>query len=159
MFQEQIFDLSSPALSATIALSRRLPPTIVLVRLACYEQRDKRHEAPEPPPEEQSPMKCPVCDVELRMTDRHGVEIDYCPQCRGVWLDRGELEKIVAIAESQAARHQEFEDADYDEDDDFHRRDDRQDKREGLVGHREGSYRGGRKREGFLSNLFDMFGD
>ncbi len=40
-------------------------------------------------------MKCPVCNVELRITDRQGVEIDYCPQCRGVWLDRGELDKII----------------------------------------------------------------
>ena len=41
-------------------------------------------------------MKCPVCnDVNLAMTDRQGVEIDYCPQCRGVWLDRGELDKLV----------------------------------------------------------------
>ncbi|MGQ4276431.1 zf-TFIIB domain-containing protein [Pseudidiomarina sp. E22-M8] len=37
-------------------------------------------------------MKCPVCPEEnLMMTDRQGVEIDYCPKCRGVWLDRGEL--------------------------------------------------------------------
>lgn len=40
-------------------------------------------------------MLCPVCKVELKMTDRQGVEIDYCPQCRGVWLDRGELDKII----------------------------------------------------------------
>ncbi|MDZ7833873.1 MAG: zf-TFIIB domain-containing protein [Desulfobacterales bacterium] len=41
-------------------------------------------------------MKCPVCkDVSLVMTDRQGVEIDYCPECRGVWLDRGELDKII----------------------------------------------------------------
>jgi len=40
-------------------------------------------------------MKCPVCDVNLNMTERQGVEIDYCPQCRGVWLDRGELDKII----------------------------------------------------------------
>ncbi len=40
-------------------------------------------------------MKCPICNVELKMTDRQGVEIDYCPQCRGVWLDRGELDKII----------------------------------------------------------------
>ncbi len=40
-------------------------------------------------------MKCPVCNVELRIADRQGVEIDYCPQCRGVWLDRGELDKII----------------------------------------------------------------
>jgi Zn-finger nucleic acid-binding protein len=41
-------------------------------------------------------MICPVCrTVELRIADKQGVEIDYCPQCRGVWLDRGELEKIM----------------------------------------------------------------
>lgn len=42
-----------------------------------------------------SAMLCPVCHVGLAMTDRQGVEIDYCPQCRGVWLDRGELDKII----------------------------------------------------------------
>ena len=41
-------------------------------------------------------MKCPVCTTtDLLMTDRQGIEIDYCPQCRGVWLDRGELDKII----------------------------------------------------------------
>lgn len=41
-------------------------------------------------------MHCPVCKtVALTMSDRQGIEIDYCPQCRGVWLDRGELDKII----------------------------------------------------------------
>ena len=40
-------------------------------------------------------MSCPVCKVPLAMSDRQGIEIDYCPQCRGVWLDRGELDKII----------------------------------------------------------------
>ena len=40
-------------------------------------------------------MKCPNCNVSLVMTDRSGIEIDYCPDCRGVWLDRGELDKII----------------------------------------------------------------
>ena len=41
-------------------------------------------------------MKCPVCpEMNLVMTERQGVEIDYCPKCRGVWLDRGELDKII----------------------------------------------------------------
>ena len=41
-------------------------------------------------------MKCPVCnETDLVMSDRQGVEIDYCPKCRGVWLDRGELDKII----------------------------------------------------------------
>lgn len=40
-------------------------------------------------------MKCPIDETELVMSERAGIEIDYCPQCRGVWLDRGELDKIV----------------------------------------------------------------
>lgn len=41
-------------------------------------------------------MKCPTCpEVLLTMSERNGIEIDYCPQCRGVWLDRGELDKII----------------------------------------------------------------
>ena len=41
-------------------------------------------------------MKCPTCNkTDLLMTERLGIEIDYCPQCRGVWLDRGELDKII----------------------------------------------------------------
>ena len=40
-------------------------------------------------------MKCPIDDNDLQMTERQGIEIDYCPKCRGVWLDRGELDKII----------------------------------------------------------------
>lgn len=40
-------------------------------------------------------MRCPVCDVDLQMSERQGIEIDYCSKCRGVWLDRGELDKII----------------------------------------------------------------
>ncbi|MEO8118568.1 MAG: zf-TFIIB domain-containing protein [Rhodoferax sp.] len=44
-------------------------------------------------------MKCPICpDATLLMSDRQGVEIDYCPQCRGIWLDRGELDKLLELA-------------------------------------------------------------
>jgi Zn-finger nucleic acid-binding protein len=47
-------------------------------------------------------MKCPVCkEVNLVMTERQGIEIDYCPECRGVWLDRGELDKFIEHAERQ----------------------------------------------------------
>ena len=47
-------------------------------------------------------MKCPVCPtVNLVMSERQGVEIDYCPECRGVWLDRGELDKIIAKSADQ----------------------------------------------------------
>lgn len=47
-------------------------------------------------------MKCPVDGTTLTMADRAGVEIDYCPQCRGVWLDRGELDKILDRAGREA---------------------------------------------------------
>jgi Zn-finger nucleic acid-binding protein len=70
-------------------------------------------------------MKCPACpDATLAMTDRQGVEIDYCPQCRGVWLDRGELDKLIERSAQQEAspmarpaaapaRRPDFEDSDY----------------------------------------------
>ncbi|RYC29385.1 recombination protein RecR [Lichenibacterium minor] len=48
-------------------------------------------------------MHCPVCQADLLMSERLGVEIDYCPKCRGVWLDRGELDKIIAMSERQTA--------------------------------------------------------
>jgi uncharacterized protein len=47
-------------------------------------------------------MPCPVCKVALTMSERQGVEIDYCPQCRGVWLDRGELDKILERSAAEA---------------------------------------------------------
>lgn len=47
-------------------------------------------------------MPCPVCRVSLVMSERQGVEIDYCPQCRGVWLDRGELDKIIERSAQEA---------------------------------------------------------
>jgi Zn-finger nucleic acid-binding protein len=47
-------------------------------------------------------MKCPVCTgVDLKIAERQGVEIDYCPECRGIWLDRGELDKILERSYTQ----------------------------------------------------------
>lgn len=48
-------------------------------------------------------MKCPVDETTLVMSERQGIEIDYCPQCRGVWLDRGELDKIIERSEAVPA--------------------------------------------------------
>jgi uncharacterized protein len=48
-------------------------------------------------------MDSPVCDVTLSISSREGVEIDFCPQCRGVWLDRGELDKIIDRAATSLA--------------------------------------------------------
>lgn len=48
-------------------------------------------------------MQCPVCKTKhLVMSERQGIEIDYCPQCRGVWLDRGELDKIIDRSQAEA---------------------------------------------------------
>ena len=52
-------------------------------------------------------MKCPVCkDITLLMAEKKGVEIDYCPECRGMWLDRGELEKIIEKEEKNYSEEQ-----------------------------------------------------
>ena len=48
-------------------------------------------------------MKCPNCNETLVMTDRQGIEIDYCPKCRGVWLDKGELDKLIERTSGYAA--------------------------------------------------------
>ena len=47
-------------------------------------------------------MQCPICQIDLMIADRQGIEIDYCPKCRGVWLDRGELDKIIERSASYA---------------------------------------------------------
>ncbi|MBL0372597.1 zf-TFIIB domain-containing protein [Rhizobium sp. KVB221] len=52
-------------------------------------------------------LVCPSCRVSLVMSERQGVEIDYCPQCRGVWLDRGELDKIIERNGKEMATYQQ----------------------------------------------------
>ena len=54
-------------------------------------------------------MKCPNCNVNLVMTERSGVEIDYCPECRGIWLDRGELDKIIERSSQQETNKTPYE--------------------------------------------------
>jgi Zn-finger nucleic acid-binding protein len=83
-------------------------------------------------------MLCPACQVDLQMTERQGVEIDYCPKCRGVWLDRGELDMIIerAAADVPAAPT-----ARYAPDDRRYGDDRRYDEK--------------RKKRGFLGELFD----
>ena len=89
-------------------------------------------------------MHCPVDGTELIMTDRSGVEIDYCPQCRGVWLDRGELDKII----ERSAAMPPSEPRGYD--DRRGRREDRDDD------HRDG-YRKKRKKSGVSDLLGEIF--
>ena len=53
-------------------------------------------------------MKCPVCkDTTLLMSERNGIEIDYCPECRGIWLDRGELDKLLEKENNNKNYHTE----------------------------------------------------
>ena len=96
-------------------------------------------------------MQCPVDGTTLAMADRQGVEIDYCPQCRGVWLDRGELDKLIDRAEASAAPvapppERERERPRYRDDDD-----DDDDRRVGGFG---GGHK--RKKKGFLSEIFEF---
>jgi Zn-finger nucleic acid-binding protein len=49
-------------------------------------------------------MKCPIDSTDLQMTERQGIEIDYCPTCRGIWLDRGELDKLIERSASFGGR-------------------------------------------------------
>jgi uncharacterized protein len=83
-------------------------------------------------------MNCPECNAQLSMGDRQGVEIDFCPQCRGIWLGRGKLDKIVErLLGSTPSSQNPMR---YDEDDYHH------DDHYGNRGHR---------RKGFWGNLFD----
>ena len=100
-------------------------------------------------------MKCPVClQPDLVMSERQGIEIDYCPQCRGVWLDRGELDKIIERSAAPAPQQQpqpqqpgyapgqgygEHREHYKRYDDDYH----------GGYGHK-------KKRRGFLGDIFDF---
>lgn len=87
-------------------------------------------------------MHCPVCEnVALVMSDRQGIEIDYCPKCRGVWLDRGELDKLIerSAPEPAARREPEF----------------RSERPPQHHEERDERYRHG-KRRGFLGDLFDF---
>ena len=92
-------------------------------------------------------MNCPVCkETSLVISERQGVEIDYCPKCRGVWLDRGELDKIIErsseVFDNETTKS--FDDKRYDEkkyysdkkyDDDYYKKN---------------------KRKSFLNDLFDF---
>ena len=112
-------------------------------------------------------MKCPIDHVELVMTERHGVEIDYCPKCRGVWLDRGELDKIIEKAVPPLAQPEpevappvrEYrepfrEDREHSPDrDDDTRRVWREPYREESRGKR---YKKKKRRKSFLEEIFDF---
>ena len=76
-------------------------------------------------------MKCPVCkDVTLLMSQKNGIEIDYCPECRGIWLDRGELDQII-----ERANHQDY------------------------SNHHDSKSSKPKKKSSVLKDIFEMFGE
>mgnify|MGYP003575482751 CR=1 FL=1 len=88
-------------------------------------------------------MKCPNCQATLSIADKKGIEIDYCPECRGIWLDRGELEKIIERSGEHYSKRENYE-SDY--------------KRYGY-GDRDDYHRSGhphKKKKSFLDDLFDF---
>jgi Zn-finger nucleic acid-binding protein len=93
-------------------------------------------------------LPCPVCQTNLVMAERQGIEIDHCPNCRGVWLDRGELDKIIERSAGPAPASRET----YREPE--RQYDDRQDDGRKYQEHRGGHYPQKRKRS-FLEDLFD----
>lgn len=101
-------------------------------------------------------MKCPVCkDKDLVMSERSGIEIDYCPECRGVWLDRGELDKIIERnmasqqetyrepAPQKECREEKYYENKKHYDDDY-------------KYHDKHSHYGKHKKRSFLSDIFDF---
>jgi Zn-finger nucleic acid-binding protein len=103
-------------------------------------------------------MKCPVDGATLVMTERSGVEIDYCPQCRGVWLDRGELDKIVEKATPAVALQEPPREARRDEPRLEEYREPRREESRGDYRRRDDDdddYRK-KKRKGLLGDIFDF---
>ena len=89
-------------------------------------------------------MRCPHCDEELKMADRQGIEIDYCPKCRGVWLDRGELDKIIERSAELAPQPSPSASRAYRGPDYPPRQ------------HHDSDYHGHKKRKSLLGELFDF---
>ncbi|WP_322092760.1 TFIIB-type zinc ribbon-containing protein [Paraburkholderia bannensis] len=95
-------------------------------------------------------MKCPNCpDVTLAIAERHGVELDYCPQCRGVWLDRGELDRLIerAVQGRPDTRRQ------YDDGYEGHGSQHGSQHRSRDYGQRHGGHE--RRRKSWLEDIFD----
>lgn len=111
-------------------------------------------------------MQCPTDGSTLTMSERSGIEIDYCPTCRGVWLDRGELDKIIErsltmtapAAAPEPTRAPRSPEPTYDRYPERRRDDDRSDHRGDSRSDYRGDYRPDyrrKKKESWLSELFD----
>ncbi|OMH31661.1 zf-TFIIB domain-containing protein [Motiliproteus sp. MSK22-1] len=111
-------------------------------------------------------MKCPHCDVLLQMADRQGIEIDYCPQCRGVWLDRGELDKIIdrvtaetvnpSVAPQNQQPPQGYQQQGYQQPQDYQQGHSHKQKYDHHKGYKQGYYKH-KKRKSVIGEIFDIF--
>ena len=89
-------------------------------------------------------VNCPNCSIPMQEIRRYNADIDYCPSCKGVWLDRGEIDKVAAAQNSFDEEHYRryHSDRDHDDyDDDYYY-----------------GYRGRKRKRGFLGDLFDFDG-
>lgn len=102
-------------------------------------------------------MKCPIDNATLVMSDKKGIEIDYCPECRGVWLDRGELDKIIERSAAAAAPTVTYDEPRRQERHEPYRNEQRSerydDRRHDQHDH---SYKKHKRKENFLGDLFDF---
>ena len=96
-------------------------------------------------------MHCPNDGTTLQMTSREGIEIDYCPECRGVWLDRGELDKLIERASQPAAQMHRRDDDDHHYQERHH-----DDDRRHESHHYDNDHRKKHKKESFLGDMFDF---
>ena len=94
-------------------------------------------------------MKCPNCNETLVMADRKGIEIDYCPKCRGVWLDKGELDKIIERSANYSPDTTFDANRRYEHDDDYKKQYPNDDR------YHDPQYKQKKKR-GFLGDFFDF---
>ena len=91
-------------------------------------------------------MNCPIDNEILLMSDKHGIEIDYCPKCRGVWLDRGELDKIIEKSStSSESANQSFSSSSHQ----------KPHQNQSYNNHDDYKYKK-KKKENFLGELFDF---
>jgi len=85
----------------------------------------------------------------MREREKEDVVVDVCPNCKGMWLDHGELEKLVMIESERSGRYRRYYEEDDDDDDDYRRRDPRRESR---------AYEQPKKKKGFFSNLMETIG-
>ena len=102
-------------------------------------------------------MNCPICNIELKLSERSGVEIEYCSQCRGVWLDRGELDKIIEKNSSQQAYYGESNNrGHYEEPRNHHDYDTHGHNSYNQYGGNNQNYKHKHKKKSFLEDIFDF---